>query len=74
MPMYSLIDYSDNHSDSSGSLKSFKRDQVTDNVVVSNDKNLPSFKYKASITGNTESSRTKNGLKIAVSLKHLSNF
>ena len=34
----------------------------------------PSFKYKASITGNTENNGTKDGVKIAVPLKYLRNF
>ena len=74
MPMYNLIEYSDNYSDSSGSLWSFKRDEVTNNADVTNDNNAPSFKYKASIIGNTEADGTKNGVKIAVPLKYLSNF
>ena len=28
MPMYNLIEYSDNYSDTSGSLSQFKRDEV----------------------------------------------
>ena len=75
MPMHNLIEYSDNYSDSSGSLWSFKRDEVTNNNAdVTNDNNSPSFKYKASIIGNTEANGTKNGVKIAVPLKYLSNF
>ena len=35
---------------------------------------LFSFKYKASIINNTEANGTKNGVKIAVALKYLSNF
>ena len=41
---------------------------------MSNDDNAPSFKYKASIIGNTEDNGRKNGVKIAVPLKYLSNF
>ena len=41
---------------------------------MTNDNNAPSFKSKASITGNTEANGTKNGVKIAVPLKYLSNF
>ena len=41
---------------------------------MTNDDNAPSYKYKASITGNTENSGTKNGVKIAVPLNYLSNF
>ena len=36
MPMYNLIKYSDNYSDTSGSLSQFKRDEVpTGNVDLS---------------------------------------
>ena len=52
MPMYNLIEYSDNYSYTSGSLWGFKRDEIVDNADVTND-NAPSFKYKASIIGNT---------------------
>ena len=31
MPMYNLIEYSDNCSDTSGSLWSFKRDEINNN-------------------------------------------
>ena len=41
---------------------------------MANDDNAPSFKYKASLIGNTEANETKNGVKIAVPLKCLSNF
>ena len=69
-----MIEYSDNYSDISGSLWSFKRDEITDNNGVTNDDNAPSFKYKSSIIGDTENNGTKNGIKIAVPLKYLSNF
>ena len=74
MPMYNLIEYSDNYSDTSGSLWGFKRDELVNNADVTNDDNTPSFKYKASIIGNTENNGRKNGVKIAVPLKYLSNF
>ena len=41
---------------------------------MTNDNNAPSFKYKANLIGNTENNGTKNGVKIAVPLKYLSNF
>ena len=47
MPMCNLIEYSDNYSDTSGSLWSFKRYEIVNNAHVSNDDNAPSFKYKA---------------------------
>ena len=74
MTMYNLIEYSGNYSDTSGSLWDFKRDEIVNNANVTNDDNAPSFKYKASIIGNTENNGTKNGVKIAVPLKYLSNF
>ena len=73
MPMYNLIEYSDNYSDTSGSLWQFKRDQIEGDVNLTID-NAPSFKYKANLIGNTENNGTKNGVKIAVPLKYLSNF
>ena len=72
MPMYNLIEYSDNYSDTSGSLWDFKRDEIVNNADVTNDNNSPSFKYKASIIGNTENNGIKNEVKIAVPLKYLS--
>ena len=54
MPMYNLIEYSDNYSDSPGSLYQFKRDESPTNdgnpLNVALD-NSTSFKYKASILG-----------------------
>ena len=47
--MYNLIEYSNIFSDTSGSLWSFKRDDVANNADVTNNNNAPSFKYKASI-------------------------
>ena len=41
---------------------------------MTNDNNAPSFKYIANLIGNTEANGTKNGVKIAVPLKYLSNF
>ena len=71
--MYNLIEYSDNYSDTSGSLWNFKRDEIEGDVDLTVD-NAPSFKYKANLIGNTENNGTKNGVKIAVPLKYLSNF
>ena len=73
MPIYNLIEYSDSYSDTSGSLWQFKRDEIVNNADVSND-NAPSFKYKASLIGNAENNGTKDGVKIAIPLKYLSNF
>ena len=73
LPMYNLIEYSNNYSDTSGSLWQFKGDEIEGDVDLTvHDNhipnNSPSFKYKSSLTGN------RNRVKIAVPLKHLSNF
>ena len=73
MPMYNLIEYSDNYSDTSGSLWQFKRDEIEENVDLNVDDNhIPnnssSFKYKSCFITN------RNGVKIVVPLKYLSNF
>ena len=73
MSMYNLIEYSDNYSDTSGSLWQFKRDEIEEDVDLTLDANhIPnnssSFKYKSSFITN------RNGVKIAVPLKYLSNF
>ena len=73
MPMYNLIEFSDNYSDTSGSLWQFKRDKIEGNVDLTVDNNniannSSSFKYKSSLITN------KNGVEIAPPLKYLSNF
>ena len=73
MSMYNLIEYSDNYSDTSGSLWQFRRDEIINDANVTNDNNAPSFKYKASIIGSTRDNGTKSKVKIAVLLKYLSN-
>ena len=45
MPMYNLIEYSDNYSDTSGSLWKFKRDKINGNVNLTAS-NSSSFQYK----------------------------
>ena len=76
MPMYNLIEYSDNYSDTSRSLWNFKRDEIERDVDLTiND--ASSFKYKANLIGNTNANganRKKENVKIAIPLKYLSNF
>ena len=52
MPMYNLIEYSDNYSDTSGSLWQFKRDKdpANNNANLTID-NSQSFKYKPALLG-----------------------
>ena len=77
--MYNLIEYSDNYSDTSGSLWQFKRDEVPPNDADLSIDNSQSFKYKAALVGktadavNNTNSSVKN-TKIVVPLKYLSNF
>ena len=79
MPMYNLIEYSDNHSDTS-SLWQFKRDKQ--NMNNGNPANVTtdvstSFKYKSSFIKEStavNNNRVFKNVKIAVSLKYLSNF
>ena len=65
MPLYNLIEYSDNYSDTSGSLWGFMslRDEIDDNTDVTNYENAPSFKHKASYIGNTKADGTKKEVK-----------
>ena len=55
MPMYNLIEYSDNYADSSGSLYQFKRDESSMNNAENPDNvpldNSTPFKYKAHLLG-----------------------
>ena len=53
MPMYNLIEYSDNYSDTSGSLWQFKRDEVPANNADLTINNSQSFKYKTALLGET---------------------
>ena len=79
LPMYNLIEYSDNYSDSSGCLWQFKRDEVPNNNADVTTDTSQSFKYKAALIGksangvNNKNSSVKNA-KIVVPLKYLSNF
>ena len=79
MPMYNLIEYSDNFSDTSGSLCQFKKDGIPANNVNLTIDNSGSFKYKAALAGKTAdavggtNSSVKN-TKIIFPLKNLSNF
>ena len=74
--MYNLIEYSDNYSDTSGSLWNFKRDEIIGNINITNNTSS-SFKYKSNLIGDTDAdgaNRRKENVKIAVPLKYLSNF
>ena len=68
MPMYNLIEYSDNFSDTSKSLWGFKRDEINTNVNVGTSSSS-SLKYKSSIIGNTEADGTKIWSKTSYTVK-----
>ena len=69
MPMYNLIEYSDNYSKTSGSLWQYYKDDPNDNLA-----NSESFKSKVKITGNTPADGNKKDVEIIAPLKYLSNF
>ena len=69
MPMYNLIEYSDNYSKTSGSLLQYYRDEPNDNLADSQ-----SFKSKIKIAGKTPNNGNEKDVEIIVPLKYLSNF
>ena len=69
MPMYNLIEYSNNYSKTSGSLWQYYRDDPNNNITQSE-----SFKFKIKITGKTPAAGNTKDVEIAVPLKYLSNF
>ena len=77
MPMYNLIEYSNNYAKTSGSLWQYCLDipAVNNNAIVDfADGNLSdSLNFKAKITGQTGNGGTKD-VEIMVPLKYLSNF
>ena len=69
MPMYNLLEYSDNYSDSSGSFYQFRRDEPAESHADVSVCNSSSFKYKSNLLGDAV-----NNVKIVVPLKYLSYF
>ena len=69
MPMYNLIEYSDNYTKTSGSLWQYYRDQPYDNLADSE-----SFKFKVKITGKTPNNDNEKDVEIMVPFKYFSNF
>ena len=67
MPMYNLIEYSDNYAKTSGSLWQYYRDEPNYNLANS-------FKFKVKITGKTLAADNEKDVEIMVPLKYLSNF
>ena len=69
MPMYNLIEYSDNYSKTSGSLWQYYKDEPKNNIAE-----FESFKSKVKITGQTPADRNTKDVEITLPLKYLSNF
>ena len=69
MPMYNLIEYSDNYAKTTGSLWQYFRDEPDDNLEDSE-----SFKSKIRITEKTPAAGNGKDVEIMVPLKYLSNF
>ena len=69
MPMYNLIEYSDNYSKTSGSLQKYYKDEPNNNLA-----NSESFKFKVKITGKTPADGNTKHIETIVPLKYLSNF
>ena len=78
MPMYNLIEYSDNYAKTTGSLWQYCKDiparNNNDEIVNFRGNNATdSFNFKAKITGQTEDDGPKD-VEIMVPLNYLSNF
>ena len=78
MPMYNLIEYSDNYAKRTGSLWQYGKDiparSVNDEIIIFDvNKTTDSLKFKAKITGKTGNDGTKD-VEIIVPLKYLCNF
>ena len=80
MPMFNLIEYSDNYSKTSGILWQYCRDELAINSANSNNFDFTgancitdTFKIKEKVTGQTDNNGTKN-VEIMVPLKYLCNF
>ena len=69
MPMYNLIEYSDDYSKTSGNLWQYYKDDPNNNIAGSE-----SFKFKAKIKEKTPDDANTKNVKIILPLKYLSNF
>ena len=69
IPMYNLIECSDNYLKRSGSLSQYPRDELNANLT-----DFKSFKSKINITGNIPADGNTKNVKLMVPLQYLSNF
>ena len=69
MPLYNLLEYSDNYAKTPGSLWQYYRDEQNDNLADSK-----SFKSQIKITGKSPTAGNEKDVEIMVPQKYLSNF
>ena len=84
MPMYNLLEYSENYSMTSGSLWNYHRDEVNDDANENNNDDYrinnnntttsKSFEYKTKIIGSTPADNSRLDVELVVPLNHSSNF
>ena len=78
MPMYNLIEYSDNYQDSSATLYQYKQDELPEANAINDltTDTSSSFKYKVELLGNPvlDGFIAKRSVKVVAPLKYLSNF
>ena len=85
MPMYNLLEYSDNYSKTSGSLWNYYRGEINDSANENNDANNyrknnnktttnKFFEYKTKIIGRTPNDNNILDTEVVVPSKYLSNF
>ena len=78
MPMYNLIEYSDNYQDSSATLYQYKRDEPPEANAINDltTNTSSSFKYKVSLLGNpvVANNIARRNVKVVAPVKYLSNF
>ena len=78
MPMYNLIEHSDNYQDSSATLYQYKRHEPPEANAINDltTDTSSSFKYKVELLGNPvlDGNIAKRSVKVVVPLKYLSKF
>ena len=79
MPIYVLIEYSNNFSKTSGSFWQYCKEipavnDAGNNIDFTNTNTTDSFKFQTKITDQTHNDGRIDGVEIMVALKYLSNF
>ena len=78
MPMFNLLEYSLNYSDTTGSLWFHSKDEATNfNADITNTGDCKSFKYKVDLLGNTDADGANGILRNAATVvpsKYLKHF